>query len=171
MDLDYSTAQLRRNAAAINALIADIEMEQARWRPADGMWAMIEVVSHLVDEETDDFRLRVGMMLEDPNRVWPPIDPERWVTERKYIERDLPEMAAAFRRERAISLEWLGSLVDPDWNSTRVHPTVGPITSGDLLASWIAHDLFHLRQLMRLQWEYLAVKNPGRSTGYAGGEW
>lgn len=171
MDLEYSITQLRRNAATVEAFVAGIDAGQARWRPAEGKWSIIEVVSHLVDEETDDFRARLAVMLDDPNKPWPKTDPEGWVIERNYIERDLREMTEAFLRERENSLEWLGSLVDPDWNGTRMIPSVGPFTSGDMLASWIAHDLLHIRQLLGLQWKYLAAKNPERSTGYAGAEW
>jgi hypothetical protein len=39
-----------------------------------------------------------------------------------------------------------------------------------LLASWLAHDFLHIRQMARLHWEYLNSICPPFKTAYAG-EW
>ena len=51
-------------------------VSQAMWKPAEDEWSILEVVNHLAEEETDDFRVRLGQLLEDPRKAWPPIDPE-----------------------------------------------------------------------------------------------
>ena len=43
-----------------------------------------------------------------------------------------------------------------------------PASAGDLLASWLAHDLLHVRQLARLHWQYLTAAAKPFQTDYAG---
>ncbi len=58
-------------------------------------------------------------------------------------------------------------LTAPDW-SREYQASFGPITAGDLAASWAAHDLLHTRQLLELRrTRLLALAAPHR-TGYAG---
>ncbi|NNF14247.1 MAG: DinB family protein [Gemmatimonadetes bacterium] len=160
---------LRRTAEVIPALTAEVDDEQARWRPRPDQWSIIDVVSHLTDEESRDFRTRVDLTLHRPGEVWPAIDPERWVKEERYIERELAAEVERFRLERMHSLDWLRGLNSPDWTRSHQHPSVGTLTAGDLLASWVAHDLIHVRQVTRLHREYLeTVVAPGTRIGYAG---
>ena len=77
-------ARLPRGAEAIRALVEEIGDEEARWRLPSGGWSILEIVCHLKDEETDDFRQRLRLTLEDPAKEWPKMDPEAWVTERRY---------------------------------------------------------------------------------------
>ena len=53
---------------------------------------------------------------------------------------------------------------------THTHPIFGGLSAGDLLASWVAHDFLHLRQLARLQFQYASLLAEPYSTRYAG-EW
>ncbi len=77
-------ARLARGAETIRALVEDMGDEEARWRPPSGGWSILEVICHLRDEETDDFRQRLRLTLEDAAKEWPPMDPEAWVAERRY---------------------------------------------------------------------------------------
>lgn len=158
---------LESTGRAIDALTAGISGEEARRRPAPGKWSMLEVLCHLIDEERDDFRRRVQSTLEDPARDWPPIDPEGWARDRDYNQRDLAAMRAEFARERAISLAWLRGLVEPRWENTKQHPLAGALSAGDLLASWIAHDVLHLRQMTNVRLAHLAETVAPYSTRYA----
>jgi hypothetical protein len=172
MPLDTTTAAVRLAASAetLRSLIAPVDAAQAAWRPEPGRWSVLEVVNHLADEEGEDFRARLSLVLEHPGAPWPPIDPEGWVAARKYAERDPGESLQRFLSERARSLEWLRGLRDPDWDCGCEHPVAGRITAGDLLASWVVHDLLHVRQLVQLHGAYVAARAAPHSTRYAG-EW
>ena len=91
----------------VGALMQHVTDEQARWKPKAGAWSMLDVVNHLVDEEKEDFRVRLDSILLNAEQDWPPIDPEGWVVERRYNERDLQESLDHYRSERRASLEWL----------------------------------------------------------------
>jgi len=168
MDRAFFIERLRNNCTAIEALAAGVDDAQARWKPSAHAWSILEVINHLGDEEREDFRRRVDFTLHRQGETWPPIDPPGWVTERRYNERDLADSLARFLAERARSLEWLAGLAAPDWSLSYEHPVAGRLTAGDLLASWVAHDLLHIRQLAGLHHAHLAIAAPGRDIRYAG---
>ncbi len=159
--------QLETSGRILQDLFVDVEDDEVRWRPAPGRWSMLEVLVHLWDEEKGDFRRRLSLTFEDPAREWPPIDPEGWVRERRYNQRDLAESLAGFRQERAASLAWLRGLEEPDWDLGHEHPALGVLRAGDLMAAWTAHDYLHIRQISNLRIEYLGVKAAPYSTRYA----
>lgn len=168
MQIDRLIERMERFPGALHALLEGLDPECARWKPPSGAWSILEIVCHLGDEEVDDFRTRVRMTLEDPGRDWPPIDPEGWARERGYNERDLAERLARFASERTDSVEWLRSLKQPDWSSERVHPKLGSMRAGDVMAAWAAHDALHLRQIAKRLHELAGVDAGGFDTEYAG---
>ena len=167
MDFDLLTAQMAHNARRIQSLVEGVSPEQARWRRAPGSWSVLEVINHLDDEEREDFRVRLDIILHDPDRPWPPIDPAGWVAERGYNQRELGESLGRFLRAREDSLRWLGRLTSPNWEAEVIAP-FGQITAGDLFASWVAHDVLHMRQLVGLHWAYTDLLVNPYAVDYAG---
>ena len=151
MNLDHITARFQRQAGAIHALAAGVSAEQARWQPSPDSWSLLAVINHLADEEREDFRARLDLLLHRPQAPWPPIDPQGWVLSRAYHQRELPASLARFQAARADSIRWLKTLADPNWESAAVSPWGFTMRAGDMLASWLAHDLLHIRQLVELQ--------------------
>lgn len=151
MNVHAAADRLEASGRAIVALLDGVDDPLAHARPEGGTkWSVVEIVGHLVDEESLDFRARFEGALLRPDEPWDPIDPEGWVLEHDHQARDLAERVAAFRAARGESLAWLRSLdADVDLDSTHTHPRLGSLRAGDLLASWVAHDLLHLRQLAR----------------------
>ena len=170
MDLALVTATLHGNAQQIAAMVAGVDAIQACWKPDAASWSILEVVNHLLDEEREDFRVRIDYTLHRPGVAWPPIDPGGWVTARNYNARDLAASLAAFLDERAQSLAWLQGLHAPDWENTALAPWGDPFPAGNLLAAWVAHDLLHLRQLVELHWAWTTAGLAPYSCEYAG-EW
>lgn len=168
MDRTRLVDRLRADARVFKGLLAGVPEAQVRWKPSPGEWSLLEVACHLADEERDDFRRRLDLTLHHPGHPWPPIDPERWARERRYNDRDPGEALADFLSERERSVSWLEGLESPDWSLTYSHPTAGPISAGDLLTSWVAHDLIHIRQMTRLHRRYLVEVLADRSPDYAG---
>lgn len=169
MNTDPFITQMANNAQTIRALTEGVSDEQARWKPNPKTWSLLEVICHLVDEEREDFRTRVDTILHNPGEDPPGVDPQTWVTERQYNERDLAEMVAAFMAEREKSLDWLRGLESPNWDAVWEAPW-GPMRAGDIFASWVAHDLLHTRQLVELHYAYTNTQVAPYQTAYAG-EW
>lgn len=168
MDLGRVHLRMMRNANIITALAADIDEVQARWKPSQDDWSILEVINHLHDEEREDFRSRLDLILHRPDDDWPPIDPQGWVVSRRYNERDLDKSLESFLDERQASLRWLRSLEQPHWDNQSTHPAGFVLSAGDMLSSWLAHDFLHIRQLNELQYHDHAQRVAPYGIIYAG---
>lgn len=160
--------RLAANAVVFQHLLEGVRAPQARWKPAPEKWSLLEVINHLADEEREDFRLRLDLTLHHAGEPWPAIDPPAWVRERQYDTRDLGDSLRDFLRERRRSVEWLKGLRDFDAAVDYQHPVMGRITASELLQSWLAHDLIHIRQMTRLHYEYLRDVVGSEALAYAG---
>ncbi|MCB8925095.1 MAG: DinB family protein [Ardenticatenaceae bacterium] len=170
MDFAACQEQLRQNGDLIRQLVADITEAQAKLKPSPGDWSILEVLNHLYDEEREDFRQRLDYILHRPGEPWPPTDPQGWVTSRQYNARDLSSSLQNFLDERQKSLAWLASLDHPNLDQTETHPVMGDFQAGDMLGSWVVHDILHLRQLIELKHFLLETLVRPYDTRYAG-EW
>jgi hypothetical protein len=155
------------HAQAIRALVEGCADQQARWKPETDCWSMLEVMGHLLDEEREDFRARLDLVL---HRRYEPrfrIDPETWVTKRRYNQRDFKESLDGFLSAREESLTWLQGLGEAEL-AQQFQAPFGSIRAGDILASWVAHDVLHMRQLLELKWTYLVAAVEPYTITYAG---
>ena len=83
MDISNASNQLRTQGQAILQLAEGLSLEQARWKPDEQSWSVLEVMSHLVDEEVLDFRRHLDHLLHTPTDPWPRIGPQGWVTAKR----------------------------------------------------------------------------------------
>jgi hypothetical protein len=169
MQFETPYQELALGAEIVSRLLAGITPAEARFKPDPQSWSMLEVVCHLYDEERQDFRQRLDIILHRPQEPWPPIDPAGWVTARQYNNRELAEALDGFVAERARSLTWLKGLSAPNWEAEYAAP-FGPIKAGDMLASWVAHDHLHTRQLVELKRARIISLAQPYGVRYAG-EW
>lgn len=167
MKLEDFLPVMTQNAQRIRALAAGVGEAQARWKPAADEWSILEVVNHLLDEERQDFRVRLDYILHRPGESWPQIDPQGWVTQRHYNEQDLAESLRDFLAEREWSIQWLQNLDAINWGASE-EKAFGRIQAGDMFAAWVAHDLLHMRQLVELHWAYTNQQLEPYTTQYAG---
>lgn len=150
-------------------LLMEFSPEEARQRPAPEAWSALEVLGHLIDEEREDFRPRLEIVLFHPERAWTPMDPAHAPETRNYNARDLEEALREFMNERQRSVVWLNGLGEVNWDAT-YQASFGPIRAGDLLAAWVAHDTLHLRQLVELRYARVRRLAEPYRVDYAG-EW
>ena len=155
MKLSFAIQTLENNHSVFSGLLRNIEAAEYTWRPEEKSWCMLQVVCHLLDEESEDFRKRMKHCLEDPKAPFDPINPQGWVESRKYMEQDYGQKVEAFLSERATSVQWLKSLVDPPLQNFHEHKHFGKMTAQFFLNNWMAHDYLHIRQLLRLRNGYL----------------
>lgn len=168
MDTTVYVAALEINPAAITALARAMPADQARWRPMPTDWSALEAINHLVDEEREDFRARLDFVLHWRGETPPRNDPDNWVVDRAYNQRDLDESLAHFQRERQRSLSWLRGFAALDWSHVWEGPSGYTLRADDVLAAWAAHDVLHLRQLVELRYQYLAAQAAPYRADYAG---
>jgi hypothetical protein len=162
MKLEECIAQLEHSAGVIHQLLAGIAAERARWQPDPDTWSLLSVMDHMYREEQGDFRTRLAAGLGLP-------DPSEPQTDVPYAPDDLAAMTQAFMDERDRSLKWLNSLKAVDW-STMCDIYGGQISAGDMIVSWVAHDVLHMRQLVELLYAYATHRAQPYKVDYAG-EW
>lgn len=170
MNFPKLVASLRSFAQLLPIQVGGVSEEDARWRPPSQNWSILEIVSHLVDEEQEDFPLRLKMTLENPEKRWPSINPEVSAVERNYNEMKLERKVREFCDLRKSSVEWLESLESPRWDTTYQHPHLGGLRAGDILAAWVAHDQLHVRQIAKRKYE-LIRRDAGEFLIDYAGEW
>ena len=161
--------ELVNSTEMLRALLRDIGQEQAQVKPDASAWSILEVVCHLYDEEREDFREHLDFVLRRQSEEYHVIDPQGWITERKYNEQNLIEMQAKFFAERKQSLEWLKTLNDVDWDTTYTSE-YGSVSAGEMFSCWVAPDNLHIRQLVELRRKYIENITSPYDLQYAG-EW
>ncbi|MCP5021648.1 MAG: DinB family protein [bacterium] len=170
MNPDLLIGRLAFFAKGLRQLLEGLSDADARWRPSDGGWSILEIVCHLGDEDLLDFRTRLELLLNDPKAPWPALDPRGRVQENGFNEREFKLSLQQFEMERARNVAWLKTIGTASWTETHDHPGSGPIRAGDLLASWVCHDALHL-SMVADRLKKMALRDaPGFSVGYASDE-
>lgn len=122
---------------------------------------------HNYDEEREDFREHLDFILNRQNEEGHQTDPQGWAASRKDNEQNFLEVQKKFIEERIRSLDWLIDLADRDWDKTCFSEN-SSVSAGEMFVSWMAHDNFHIRQLVELKrYQIEKITQPYR-VGYAG---
>ena len=150
MEFKLLYQELTNSTEIIRALLSGITQAETQLKPDAESWSFLEVICHLYDEEREDFREHLDFILHRQNEEWHQINPQAWVTERKYNEQDFIEMQNKFFAERKQSLGWLQGLSNTDWDTEYTSP-FGSMKAGEMFAAWVAHDNLHIRQLVELR--------------------
>jgi hypothetical protein len=166
MDLKSVIEQLDHQGKAMVALGQGLTQEQANWQPAEEEWSVRQVFKHLVREEIVDFRRYLVGAFKD---TAPDMDLAE-AFEAEEGQYDLEELVEIFADEREQSLDWLAALDEPDWDLEIEMHWGGTLKTGDMLISWPAHDLLHLRQLVALRFAITEAAGKPYGVRYAG-EW
>jgi hypothetical protein len=153
--LDYSLKTLKKNRNVIFNLLEGVDEKVYRWKSDIKKWCLLEVICHLYDEERLDFRTRIDYTLHRPGEMPPTFDTQAWIIDHDYINQDYQEMLSTFFEERNVSIKWLEELKDPKWDNFFEHPRFGKMTARMFLANWIAHDYLHIRQIIKVKFQYL----------------
>jgi GNAT superfamily N-acetyltransferase len=121
-----------------------------------GLWSSRDVLAHLLHNEGTDWLPRIRHILaHGGSRPFKPF--ERLGGDRRYAGWSVPRLLEAFREARAASLAEVQSEREGwDPEATGLHPVLGPVSVGQLMAGWAAHDLSHLAQLARIRARPLA---------------
>lgn len=149
--LDDAVPVLRRTPAVLRDLLLDLP---GRWIEAvegPGTWSPYDVVGHLIHGERTDWMPRVEHMFQHADAVpFPPFDREAMFAASSGLA--LSELLDTFARLRADNLNRLAALglSDADLERRGKHPEFGAVTMGQHLATWVAHDLSHVGQVVRV---------------------
>jgi hypothetical protein len=136
-----------------STLRAAIEGRPDSWldsRHAEGVVSPREAVAHLVLRERESWVNRIRWVLESGESkpyAYVATATEQEVLAAHSVEELLNEFET-LRAERIAELEALQLTVD-DLQKPGLHKILGPFKLGQLLSTWVAHDLYHLGQIFK----------------------
>jgi hypothetical protein len=150
-DLENTVALLSHTPSALDALLRELPEAWTHHNEGEGTFTVVDVVGHLIYADKADWIERVRMILDHgETRPFEPFD--RWGHVRECRGRSLPQLLDEFLRVRAGCVEDLRALrLAPSHLELRGrHPSLGPVTLSELLATWATHDMTHLHQVSRI---------------------
>ncbi len=150
MNIEETIQILTRTPVALAAMLSGTSEYWNRANEGDGTWSPYDVVGHLVHGEKSDWIPRVKHIVEGKSGTFEPFDRNAQFrdSEGKSIE-DLLGDFAKLRGESIGALIALG-LAEDDLAREGEHPSLGRVTLGQLLATWVVHDLDHITQIARV---------------------
>ena len=147
--LDETIAVLERTPASLKALLGGLPEVWIRATEGDGTWSPYDVIGHLIHGERTDWISRIRHIIEEIPRPFDTFD--RTAHFKESEGKDLTELLKTFERIRKENLETLRDmrLMQEDLTRQGMHPQLGEVTLGQLIATWAVHDLDHIGQIAR----------------------
>jgi hypothetical protein len=153
MQFDLASAQevLRRTPQTLASLLRDLPEGWVHHDEGPGTWSVFDVIGHLIHGERTDWIPRARIILRDgTTKAFEPFD--RFAQLHASRGKSLGELLDEFAGLRAQNLAELEGfrLVPEQLALEGRHPDLGVVTLGQLLSTWVAHDLDHLAQVARV---------------------
>ena len=142
---------LRATPGVLSAWLSELPENWTLATEGPDTWSPFDVVGHLIHGERTDWMPRVELLLaQGEARPFTPFD--RFAQFRDSRGKSLSELLETFARLRQENLGRLEALrLQPtDLPRRGRHPELGTVTLGQLLATWVVHDLNHLAQIARV---------------------
>lgn len=167
MDFDLTNALevLERTPSVFRALLGGLSDEWTRANEGPETFSPFDNLGHVLHGELTDWIPRARLILEHgPSRTFEPYD--RFAQYRESEGKSVAQLLDELEAARAANLRTLRA-----WRLTREqlalegrHPSFGPVTLAQLLATWVAHDLGHIAQTSRvLAKQYRDAVGPWRA--------
>ena len=147
---DDAVPVLARTPAVLRLWLSDLSPRWTAATDGPGTWSPFDVVGHLIHAERTDWIPRTELILRHGESApFPPFDREAMFAASR--GRSLGELLDAFEALRRESLARLAGLrlTELDLARRGLHPELGAVTLGQHLATWVAHDMSHLAQVVR----------------------
>lgn len=147
-DLTRSIELLERTPKVLFALLSGLDTFWIGSASDPRDWEAFDIVGHLIHAERTDWVPRARIIIEQgPDRNFTPFD--RLAQFEASKGKDLAGLLTEFTALRSESLKTLNEweLSHKDLEMLGIHPEFGEVTLRQLIATWVVHDLTHLRQI------------------------
>jgi len=149
-DIERAAEILERTPATVRSMLAGLSDDWTGGGIKDS-WAPYDIIGHLIHGEVTDWIPRAEIILEQgENLTFVPFD--RLAQFELSKGKSLDDLLDDFVAKRRQSLDTLRSwnLTDAQLELKGVHPEFGDVSLAELIASWVAHDLTHIRQITQV---------------------
>jgi len=161
-------AVLSRTPAVCAALLEGLPEAWVEARPHADAWSAKEIIAHLIEGERTDWIPRARILVAHGEAVpFTPFDRSAHLEEAK--RQSLSNLLGCFDDLRTDNLQTLHDLkITPAMlQRTGMHPDLGRVTLEQLLATWVVHDLAHMKQMTRtLATRYREAVGPWNHANY-----
>jgi hypothetical protein len=141
---------LRQTPSDVAAVLEGLSEEAMNQRPADGGWAIRNVVSHLRDAQgVLSFRLALFLEQEQPKLESKAVF--EWATKEEECSPTTLEILDTYRASRAETIARLESIPLRDWWRTGQHEEFGIATLKQQVSYFASHEITHFPQLETLR--------------------
>jgi uncharacterized damage-inducible protein DinB len=162
--VDRAVELLSRTPAALRALLAGVSDDWTRGDEGPGTWSPLVTLGHMTFAEESNWIPRARTILEHgESRAFEPFD--RQAQFERYRGLPLERLLDLFADWRGRNLAALSEMnLTPARLALRgTHPDFGPVTLGQLLATWTVHDMNHVGQIVQtLAKQYREAIGPWR---------
>ena len=145
------TAVLSRTPPTLRALLDGLPDAWLEAREGEGTFSPRDVLGHLIHGEKTDWVPRIRLILEaGESRPFVPFDRFAFREAIRGVPTDALLMELASLRAANLAFVEALALAPAQLALPGRHPELGPVTLGQLLATWAVHDLNHVGQVVRV---------------------
>jgi len=142
---------LERTPVVLKTLLSGLSEEWTMHNEGAETWSPYNVIGHLIHGETTDWMQRMAIILDDKSdHKFKPFDRFAMFEESK--GKSMNQLMDDFEKVRKENLAKFKALnlSEKQLDLKGVHPSFGEVTLKNLLATWVAHDLDHIQQIVRV---------------------
>ncbi len=147
--IDQAVEILSNTPIVLRSLLGNLSNEWTEKVENSEDWNPFDIVGHYINGEETDWIPRAEIILKKgANITFEPFD--RFAQFESSKDKTLHELLETFAKLRQKNLEILKS-----WNLTHeqlrlkgIHPELGEVNLGQLISTWVVHDLTHIRQIV-----------------------
>jgi len=146
--IDQAISVLERTPTALKSLLSGLPDPWIFNNEGPETWSPYDVLGHLVHGEKTDWILRLKIIIEHGiEKTFEPFD--RFAMIQESEGKSINVLLDEFEDLRRKNLDVLGQikLDSKDFGRKGMHPGLGVVTLGQLIATWVVHDLSHMAQI------------------------
>lgn len=150
-ELAKSIEILERTPVVLETMLKGLSGEWIMQNEGPDTWSPFDIIGHLIHGEKTDWIPRMEIILSDKaNKQFEPFD--RFAQFQSSKGKSIGQLLDEFASLRSANIKKLKSknLSESDLLKTGIHPAFGEVTLGQLLSTWVVHDLNHIAQVSRV---------------------
>jgi hypothetical protein len=139
---------LGQTPQTLRSMLGGLSDEWTRSGGDPDNWSPYDVVGHLIHGEDTDWIPRAKIILKQGDDLtFVPFDRKAQFkrSQGKTLLQLLDEFASKRGENHQILRSW--QLTEKELALSGIHPELGPVTLEQLIATWVVHDLGHIRQI------------------------
>ena len=167
-DVQQAAEILGQTPYTLQRMLSDLSPDWTQLGGSPEDWNPYDVIGHLIHGEETDWIPRAEIILaQGDDRIFTPYD--RLAQFERSKNKSLDDLLTEFAHLRSVNLERLirWQLTLDQLLLKGLHPELGEVTLEQLLATWVVHDLNHIRQIVTFMAERYA-ENIGPWKAYLG---